>query len=200
VITVACLMPTIPQHAGFLEKATKSFYAQIYPKTWDVLLHVDGDPQPSLGTKINCMVKTCLDVTAVDFFVLMDSDDHHHPTRVQRQVEPMIDNQKLLMTGTSVLVYRNTNGEVWQYAGRNSSWIGGLAFSVRAWKRYQFENISPGVDTSWQKKFAPDTRLDLRDESLMLCSIHSANTCRKTTAGREWMQLPCVPQSLRDCM
>jgi hypothetical protein len=197
VITVACLMPTIPQHAGFLEKATKSFYAQIYPKTWDVLLHVDGDPQPSLGTKINCMVKTCLDVTAVDFFVLMDSDDHHHPTRVQRQVEPMIDNQKILLTGTSVLVYRNVrNGEVWQYTGRNSSWIGGLAFSAQAWHRTRFENMSAGVDTNWQNKFASSAKLDLQDWSLTLCSIHRHNCCPKHTAGREWQQLPFVPEAL----
>jgi glycosyltransferase involved in cell wall biosynthesis len=200
VISVACLCPTIPAHEQFLQAAVDSLHAQRYPAQWDVFLHIDGDPVPTLGAKINSMVRHCLEISAVDYFVLCDSDDLHHPDRIRKQVQPMVENPKLLLTGTSVLTYRNQSGEIWQYRGLTSAWIGGLAFSVKAWKRYQFPDISAGTDTNWQRKFASDTRLDLRDGSLLLCNIHSTNTCRKTTVGREWSRLSELPSMLRGCV
>jgi hypothetical protein len=71
-----------------------------------------------------------------------------------------------------------------------------LTFAVEAWKAHRFEDLGAGCDTRWQKQFAPQARLDLQNESLMLCSIHASNTSKKYTVGREWMQLPAVPESL----
>lgn len=189
-MTVACLVPTIPAHSQFIDPAVESLYAQVYPSDWDVLIRIDG-AQGSLGNKLNAMVQSCLDANPeTGYFVLTDSDDIHHPDRIRKQVQPLIDTPKLLITGTSILVYQDvSNGEVWQYRGLNSTWIGGLAFRVDAWKAHHFEDISAGTDTNWQRKFAPDTKLDLLDGSLMLCGIHAANTCRKHTVGREWSRL-----------
>jgi glycosyltransferase involved in cell wall biosynthesis len=196
-ITVACLMPTIPAHEPFLQSAMDSIHSQQYPKGWDVILHVDGDPDLTLGAKLNKMLDS-ISALPVDFVVLTDSDDIHHPTRVHRQIQPLLDNPKLMLSGTSTIVYRDIcTNEVHRYTGNVATWLGGLAFTVGAWKAHRFEDISAGTDTRWQKLFAPQSRLDLRDESLMLCSIHSANTSKKHTVGREWQQLPCVPDTLR---
>src|ERR1700722_12141499 len=134
--TIACLCPTIPQHEPFLEKAVNSIHGQQYPKGWDCFIHIDGDPQPTLGHKLNNMIEHVISVGA-DFVVLTDSDDLHHPTRVARQIQPLIDNRNLVMTGTSVIVFRDTrNNEVWKYTGNSALWIGGLAFAVEAWKAH----------------------------------------------------------------
>ena len=101
------------------------------------------------------------------------------------------------MTGTSVLIYRNTAGEVFRYAGNRATWIGGLTFRGSSWQQHKFTDITAGTDTTWQKKFPLETRFDLKDESLMLCNIHSANSRSKRTVGREWTRLPSVPDSLK---
>jgi glycosyltransferase involved in cell wall biosynthesis len=198
--TIACLCPTIPAHERFLQAAVDSIHNQQCPKGWDMVLHVDGDPLPTLGGKLNRMVKHAISLGA-EFVVLCDSDDLHHPTRVQRQIMPLLENPTLLLTGTAILVYHDVRTkELWRYSGNKSLWLGGLSFPTAAWKRYQFDDTSAGVDNSWQKKFAPDTRLDLRDESLMLCTAHQSNTCRKTFVGREWSRLSGLPPSLLECL
>jgi hypothetical protein len=199
-ITVACLMPTIPSHAEFLPRARASFDAQVVPEDWNVSLCVthDEDPTLTLGAKLNKMINACLAADPrTDFFVLLDDDDVHAPHRVQRQVEPLLYNPGILScSGTSVIVYRDvTSGDIFRYTG-GSNWIGGLAFPISSWEKHKFENTSSGVDFSWQKNFPLETRLDLKDESLLLCSIHPANTCEKHTVGREWQQLMMVPESL----
>src|ERR1700722_5672699 len=124
-VTVACLMPTIPAHQQFLEKAMDSYHSQLYPNDWDVFLYLDGGDD-ALGTKINRMVSSCLDASPrhTEYFVLLDSDDLPHPTRIQRQIQPLIDNPNLAMTGTSVIVFRDVrNGEIWKYTGNSALWI-----------------------------------------------------------------------------
>jgi hypothetical protein len=193
-------MPSIPRHQQFLAKAIDSIHKQQYPEGWDVFLHVDGNPQETLGKKLNRMIEHVISLGA-EFVVLTDSDDLHHPTRVQRQVEPLQNNHNLLMTGTSQIVFRDTrNNEVWRYTGKSEMWIGGLTFAVGAWKSHRFEDLGAGVDTKWQKQFAPQARLDLQDDTLMLCSIHANNTSKKYTVGREWMQLPDVPDTLMELL
>jgi len=193
-------MPSIPRHQQFLAKAIDSIHKQQYPEGWDVFLHVDGNPQETLGAKLNRMLEHVISLGA-EFVVLTDSDDLHHPTRIQRQIQPLIDNRNLMMTGTSQIVFQDArNKEVWKYRGNSALWIGGLAFAVEAWKAHRFENIGAGCDTKWQKQFSEQARLDLQDESLMLCSIHASNTSKKYTVGREWMQLPDVPDTLMELL
>jgi hypothetical protein len=85
---------------------------------------------------------------------------------------------------------------VFKYTG-NGSWVGALAFRRAAWERRKFEDFSAGVDTKWLGNFAPGEVLDLRDDSLFLAAIHPQNTCRKHTSGKEWQELPAVPEYLR---
>src|ERR1700727_2786450 len=133
-------MPVIPAHEQFLQAAANSIYSQQYPKGWDVVLHVDGDPAPTLGAKINRMMERSIADLSCDIAVLVDSDDLHHPTRIQRQIQPLLDNPNLLITGTSILIYRNSRNQIWQYSG-DGSWLGGLAFNVSGWHCHRFPSI-----------------------------------------------------------
>src|ERR1700685_1773185 len=154
-IRVACLIPTIPAHSQFLQRALDSIRAQVIPKGWNLSFHVDADPQPSLGRKLNRMIAECLEI-GTEYVVLTDSDDLHHPTRVARQVQPLLNNFSLTMTGSSVLIYQKENGECLRYTGI-SNWIGGLAFPVTSWKQHKFMDFTDGVDTTWQRNFKSET-------------------------------------------
>jgi len=195
--TIGVLMPTLPGREQMREQALDTFYKQVYPESWDVNILIDADPVLTLGSKINKMLERITYELPCDFVVLFDDDDLHHPTRIRRQIEPMLDDPNLTMTGTSVIVFRrHTTGEIFRYKGLSSRWIGGLAFPVSSWQKYKFQDITVGTDTIWQRNFPIETRLDLKDESLMLCGIHAHNSSTKHTVGREWMQLPDVPNTL----
>jgi hypothetical protein len=100
-----------------------------------------------------------------------------------------------MVTGTSLLVYQNLNTkEVHQYSGPDSGWLGGLAFRQLAWHKRKFKDITPGTDTQWLTQFSAKEKLDLGDGSLFFAGMHSANTCRKDLHGREWSQLPDLPE------
>jgi glycosyltransferase involved in cell wall biosynthesis len=195
-MTVFALMPTLPGREEMRQKAIDSIHRQSYPNSWDVVLLMDADPDLTLGAKLNKMLDSISNLPA-DHIILVDDDDLHHPTRVARQIRPLIDNPNLLMTGTSVIVFRDTrNNEVWRYTGTSDMWIGGLAFTAGAWKAHRFEDLGAGCDTRWQKQFSSQARLDLQDDSLMLCAIHANNTSTKYTVGQQWQRLPAVPESL----
>ena len=195
-MTVFALMPTLPGREEMRQKAIDSIHRQSYPNSWDVVLLMDADPDLTLGAKLNKMLDSISNLPA-DHIILVDDDDLHHPTRVARQIQPLIDNPNLLMTGTSVIVFRDTrNNEVWRYTGTSDMWIGGLAFTAGAWKAHRFEDLGAGCDTRWQKQFSAQARLDLQDDSLMLCAIHANNTSKKYTVGQQWQRLPAVPESL----
>jgi hypothetical protein len=197
-ITIGCLMPTLPAHGRFVNRAVDSFHSQVYPKSWDVFIHVDADPRFSLGFKLNVMIQQCLLANPnIDFFQTLDSDDIHHQDRVRKQIQPMVDNSNLMVTGTSQIIYRNVDtGEIFKYTGHPNRWIGGLAFRRTAWEKHHFIDQSDGVDGLWQNKFSESERFDTCDDALMLCAIHESNTSKKHTTGREWRQLQSLPAAL----
>lgn len=192
---VFALMPTLPNREELRDRAISSYSKQRYSKEWTVNLLIDPGPE-TLGAKLNRMVQSALEFDATHV-ILLDDDDVHSPHRIQTQIDPLLHNSNLAMTGTSVIVFRrDSTGEIFRYRGLSSMWIGGLAFPVSSWQKHKFTDITAGTDTIWQKNFPLETRLDLKDESLMLCTIHPRNSSAKHTVGREWMQLSSVPESL----
>lgn len=159
-------------------------------------MHIDSGAG-TLGSKINRGVQKCLDAKPeTTHFALFDSDDLHHCTRIQRQIQPLLDDPVLLLTGTSILTYQDMrSGQVWQYRGAPSGWLGGLTFCARGWQRFPLEDKTNGVDSIWQRKFAQTERHDLQDGTLMLCGL-GANTCKKNPSSPLWVRLPCVPAAL----
>jgi len=100
-ISVACLMPTLPNRTELRERAIASLYKQVYPADWKVTVYQDIDPKPTLGAKLNAMVAACTE----EYITLTDDDDWHSPARVRRQVEPLLLGFEL--TGTSAIFYQD---------------------------------------------------------------------------------------------
>jgi glycosyltransferase involved in cell wall biosynthesis len=192
VITVSALMATTKRRASFLPQALESFRQQQFPSDWQVELVIDEHETSTLGRKLNDMAARC----SSEFLLVWDDDDFYMPTRIAKQIQPLAENPALMATGTSRIVYRNDAGRAFLYSG-NGSWIGAIAFRRTAWERVKFEDFSPGVDYRWLKNFKPEEKFDLKDDSLFLAAIHSQNTCPKQTSGREWKELPRVPEYLQ---
>ena len=184
-------MATTPARKHFWPRALESFRQQQFLSDWQVELVIDEHETNTLGRKLNAMAARC----SSEFLLVWDDDDFYLPTRIAKQIQPLVDNPALLVTGTSRIVYRDETGRAFRYSG-NGSWIGAIAFRRTAWERVKFEDVSPGVDYRWLKNFKPEEKFDLKDDSLFLATIHSQNTCPKQPSGREWKELPRVPEYL----
>jgi hypothetical protein len=183
-IRAVCIMPTLPDRVQMLMRAVECIRGQQKPEDWKIGLVIDPAPadQVSLGSKLNRMIEA----TDQEFIVLTDDDDIHAPHRVTAQVQPLIDNPALLITGTSQIIYREEpdTGKSIRFQG-DGRWIGGLAFRRSAWDMFKFEDVSKSVDTKWLKNFKKEEKLDLEDDSLFIGTLHAGNTCKKNT------NLPC---------
>jgi hypothetical protein len=178
-LMIDCLMPTLPGREELRKRAIQSFVMQNLPDNWQVSLKTDPDPRPSLGAKLNTMVRR----SVADIFVLLDDDDWHHPSRVAAQVIPLIEGAEI--SGTSQIYYFDAaRNSAWLYAG-NGDWLGGLAFTREAWERCPFEDFSSGVDYRWQKR-SKSKKCDLALPSLFVAGLHARNTCPKNVFGPRW--------------
>jgi Glycosyl transferase family 2 len=82
-----------------------------------------------------------------EYIILFDDDDWHSPTRIARQVEPLLHGYEL--TGTSQVYYEDgKQGYLYKGDGR---WLYGMAFKRSLWERLKFEDVSIGCDTRWQR-------------------------------------------------
>jgi glycosyltransferase involved in cell wall biosynthesis len=185
-ISVACLMPTLPGRDGLRRIAVDSFCRQQYPSDWSVNLYHDINDKITLGAKLNRMIERCDE----EYVLLFDDDDWHSPTRVQRQVEPLIDG--LQFTGTSQIYYQDGK-QAYLYHG-DKNWLGGLAFRRSVWNQVQFDDVSVGCDTRWQRAvrelyWDKLCFLDIADSALFVATIHAGNTSPKRTHGPNWTKI-----------
>jgi glycosyltransferase involved in cell wall biosynthesis len=203
-IRVACLMLTADRRR-FIPRAIRCFLEQQYPADWTVNLYVidDGSDRiadlipehdrihyetmagkSSIGAKLNF---ACNQHPA-DFYITFDDDDFHSPTRIVRQIEPLIVDFEL--SGTSKIFYHDLEtDEGWVYSGWPHLFLGGMAFRRELWERQRFENKSVGVDTHWQQACtkAGAKWFDLADPALLVATKHADNSCPKNTANnRNW--------------
>src|SRR5215472_2261942 len=101
--TVAALMATTPARSHFWSQAEAAFLTQRVPDFWLLELLKQKDDSPSLGWKLNTMISSW----AADFYIIHDDDDAYMPDRIFKQIQPMIDNPALMVTGTSRIIYED---------------------------------------------------------------------------------------------
>jgi hypothetical protein len=181
-------MPTLPEREKLRDCAIESFTRQMACPScdWTISLSTEANPKPSLGAKLNSMIRR----SDADIFVLLDDDDWHHPLRLLSQVAPIV-NGIADVTGTSKIYYYDLDkGCAWLYQG-SGDWIGGLAFRREVWERCSFDDLSAGVDYRWQQKNKSKSKiLDLAQPWLFVAGIHRGNTCPKATSNSCWSRVP----------
>jgi hypothetical protein len=139
-------MATTSKRAAFRPRALECFREQVYPDNWEVDLLVDEHETNTLGRKLNDMAAH----TASEFLITWDDDDCHSPTRIARQITPLLTDYHY--SGTSKIFYHDiVKDEGWLYAGTPRIWLGGLAWRRSLWEKQKFRDITVGVDTRWQQ-------------------------------------------------
>lgn len=202
---VSCLTPTYNRRA-FFPRAVERFLAQDYPNLeWIVLDDYNADPikdllpndprikyfheglRASHGTKMN----RCMELAGGDLAIVWDDDDWYSPNRVTRQMQPMIDNPAIRVTGTSTLYYyQHGTNQAYRYTSPKAiGWLASIAFRRNAWLLHPFDNRPMGADYEFQKKEQPNAKHDLHDPSLVVASIHGSNACAKHI-GRDYASVP----------
>lgn len=208
---VTCVTPTANRRAH-IPTAIKCFLNQDYDNLEMIILDngtdrvadlIPNDPHilyvpidqqfVSLGEKrnfINAMAKG-------EYIVNWDDDDWSAPTRVSRQVLPLIADSNLQVSGSSQLYYftfnlqpQNTKAFIYK-SPEKPNWLGAIAYPKAVWNSFRYdENPQTGEDTRFQYKTPPNSRHDVQDPSLFVCGIHLKNDSPKNTQGTGWGEIP----------
>ena len=209
---VSCITPTYNRRE-FFPQAVRCFLSQDYPNLEWVICD-DGESIKDLlpsdprikyfhdplrknhGQKMN---RAC-ELAQGEFCIVVDDDDWYSPTRITRQIAPMIADPQIQVTGTSQLLYVLYGSQrVFHYKNMtNLAWIGAIAFRKSAWQVNRFNARPHGADFDFLQKIPKNQWLDLADTTLMLSTIHQSNAAPKRVPAPWWMEQPwAVAQKIK---
>lgn len=163
---VSCIMPTY-NRPHYLLRAIYMFYKQDYPNK-ELIIVDDSDrlvipkiPKMSnityiqlskkhrIGTKRNIAVKHAKG----DIFIFWDDDDLYSPTRISKQVKPIIKDGYDISVFSNVIYFDSCNGtyfkttkEIHQTIWYKGYLCGTLASKKNVWKNVKFRPISLAED------------------------------------------------------
>jgi glycosyltransferase involved in cell wall biosynthesis len=206
-VKVSALMPTFNRRE-FIPRAIDCFLKQQFLPDWEVELVVLDDgtdqvkdlipenpriryffeqPKKNHSTKMN----RCAELAQGDYLIVWDDDDFYPPTRLARQIQPLIENPKYVVSGTSTLFYyRHGTREAYRYTNQGY-WIGAIAFRKDVWQGRHFDGKrTPGADNRWLQQTPKDQWCDLKDATLVCAAIHPTNDCRKNLVSSAYKKEP----------
>ncbi len=203
-------MPTFNRRA-FVPMAIKCFLAQDYPNL-ELIIVDDGtdrvadlvpvDPRilyVPLETKAKLGLKRnyANEQSKGEFIVNWDDDDWSSPSRVTRQIQPMIDNPAIELTGSSQIYYftfgqSREKTQAYIYGSTSKPpWLGGIAYRRSTWERLRFDDAPRvGEDTRFQNQISVSARYDVKDPALFVAGVHRQNDSPKHTHGPGWGAYP----------
>ena len=202
---VSCIMPTFNRRA-FFPRAVHCFLSQNYPHTELVVVDDGTDPiadllpsdtrvryfrhhkKQNVGTKRNFACEQAHG----EYIFHWDDDEWYGPSRIQRQLEAM-QQSKARITGTSIAFFYNESSARafrYSYAGATANWMGALAYPRHIWKDRPFDCVPIAEDVRFITRIPAGLRLDLKDPTLYVASIHDSNTSPKITTGSYWKPEP----------
>lgn len=171
----------------------------------------EGEGQQTHGLKMNM----CMEVAKGDTAIVWDDDDWYASNRVTAQVAPFSDydtqvtgNRSLYyyVKGTqdaflyspvdpkeafSNLKFSGTEGEKkFKETFKMSNWVGAIAFRRYAWTQHKFQDKKFGADTEFLKQFKLGEIHDLANPSLLVCTAHKTNACRKHMVTPQYTRIP----------
>jgi Glycosyl transferase family 2 len=202
---VSCIMPTFNRRS-FLPRALRCFFSQDYPNLELIVVDDGTDPivdllpsdpriryfklegKQNVGAKRNFACEQARG----EFVVHWDDDEWYRPSRVRCQIEALRNSQARI-SGTSVaFFYHENSGHAFRYCyqGFAASWMGALAYPRSVWKDRPFDSVPIAEDVRFITKIPASQRMDLKDPTLYVASIHATNTSPKVTTGSYWKPEP----------
>lgn len=201
----SCIMPTCNRR-GFLPRAIRCFFSQDYPNTELIVVDDGTDPiadvLPSdgriryyrLAVKQNVGAKRnfACERARGEFIVHWDDDEWYEPSRIRRQIDAL-QKSRARVIGTSVAIFYNeetAKAYRYSYSAPAANWMGALAYPRSVWRERPFDCVPIAEDVRFIVRIPASLRMDLRDPTLYVASIHAANTSPKLTTGSYWKPEP----------
>lgn len=140
------------------------------------------------GEKMNL----CCELAKGDFVIVFDDDDFYAPNRVSKQIQPMLNDSNIDVTGTSRLYYY-----IWgtQQGFRYQNWtitpwLAAFAMRKSVWDKHKFEPLPCGADTRMMKNIPQERWKDLNDLGLLVATIHPTNASSKNLPNMSFIETP----------
>jgi glycosyltransferase involved in cell wall biosynthesis len=201
---VSALTPT-HNRREFFPRAVRCFLSQDYPNLEWIILDDGPDPIKDLlpddprikyfhelpkrnhGQKMN----RCFELSQGEFGIVFDDDDWYPAHRISRQIQPMIDNPVIHLTGSSTIFYYQHGAQkAWRYSTpARVNWLASIAIRRSTWAATKFEEIAGGADYKFQLKLSQGHKFDLKEPSLVVAAVHPSNACRKAL-GSDYSPVP----------
>lgn len=204
---VSCIMPTRDRRR-FVPRAIACFLAQDYPER-ELVIVDDGvdsvadlvpadhrfnyirlDSAPlTVGAKRNLAIQH----SGGTLIAHWDDDDWSAPSRLRRQVQPLLDSNAEASGLRRMLFVDDATGEVWLYeypSTEQRPWLigGSLVYRRAFWESTPFAAIQVGEDTRFLLGRTAPRLFEVADLNLYVATIHARNTSAKNTAGPYWMR------------
>lgn len=210
-ILASCIMPTYDR-PGCVRTAALAFLAQDFASAELIvvddsttsiqhLLPVDDRirylrlaSRASVGQKRNVACEASRGAVIVHW----DDDDWYPTWRISRQVQSLWREGTYLCGSSRLYFFDTASRNAWRYEHRGRhGWVAGSTMAYRrdVWERNPFPDISVGEDTAMLETIDPKEVDDLRDPSLCVASIHTANVSPKSPSG--WCWRPASPTAVR---
>lgn len=145
-------------------------------------------PKCNHGQKMN----RCCELATGEFVIVHDDDDYYTPDRVTKQIQPMLDDPRIQVTGTSNLYYYKMGTKI-AYRYQNLTgipWLASIALRKSVWESRKFDPLPFGADTRLIKPISEECRKDLNDLTLVIASIHPKNASAKNLPNASFIEVP----------
>ena len=190
---VTCVTPTADRRE-FWARCARCFLSQDWPELEWVIVDNGEDPVEDLvpddpraryyrvaGRRTHgALMNECFERAAGEVCIVHDDDDWYAPDRVSRQARPFGD-PGALVSGTSSLIYvRLGTMEAYRYVNLTGMpWMGAIAVRRVAWEDVKFSDRKAGADFAWLQRVQRAAWRDLRDDTLLVSTIHGGNASPK---------------------
>jgi len=127
----------------------------------------------------------CFELSQGEYGIVFDDDDWYAPDRVRRQVEPLIADPEMKVSGLSEFYYY-THGtqKAYRYQAKAIPWMGAIALRRSAWETLKFDTDSrPGADNRLLQKIPRPTWYVVKEPGLLVATMHGTNDCKKVISS-----------------
>lgn len=202
---VTAIMPTRGR-AEFAAQAVACWQAQTWePRELVIVDDLDDQSFPNapvingvryhlLGERITIGAKRNLGCSLArgDVIAHWDDDDWSAPTRVEDQVQRLIETGAPI-TGYHSMVFRLEDGRSFLYTGNSRYALGTSLCYWRAWwEKNKFRDVNEGEDNHMVLGQARRLIVSVPAGDLMWARKHAGNTSDKPCAGINWKELACA--------
>jgi glycosyltransferase involved in cell wall biosynthesis len=146
----------------------------------------------AIGKKRNA----CCNLATGEFIGHLDSDDWSSPTRIEEQLDLLVQSERAVCGFDSILFYQASTQRVGKYNPRRNYALGSsLLYRKSWWEKHKFPEKNIGEDNAFVSLASKKSALITMDGSrLLVARVHDNNTSKKRMENYKAMTLADLPE------